>query len=330
MGTPLVVEWIRDPGGVWNVPPAAMAQLAADFPGVRFASPATREEAESLLPGADVLYGYLLRPHNIGAAANLRWVHSPAAGVTGLLFPEFADSPITLTNGRGLHARSMAEHALALMLAIARRLPRSRDMQSARRWDQTGQWQDEPGFLELEGATLALVGFGRTGQGVGALGRALGMRVLAVRRRPDGDASVAHEQFGVTQLGEVLERADWVVVTAPHTPETTRLIGANELARMKRSSYLINLARGAVLDEEALLAALDAGRPAGAALDVFAEEPLPAASALWSHPRVVVTPHVGGVGPRYWERACEQFAGNLRRFLAGEPLENIVDKRAGY
>ncbi len=330
MGTPLVLEWIRDPGGVWNVPPAAMARLAAEFPGVRFASPATREEAESLLPGADVLYGYLLRPHNIGSAAQLRWVHSPAAGVTGLLFPEFLDSPITLTNGRGLHSRSMAEHALALMLATARRLPRSRDMQSARQWDQTGQWQDEPGFLELEGSTLALVGFGRTGRGVGALGRALGMRVLAVRRRPDEDFSVAHEQFGVPQLGEVLERADWVVVTAPHTAQTTGLIGEKELARMKRSAYLVNLARGALLDEAALLAALDAGRPAGAALDVFAEEPLPAASALWSHPRVIVTPHVGGVGPRYWERACEQFAGNLRRFLAGEPLDNLVDKRAGY
>lgn len=330
MSRPLVLEWIRDPGGVWNVPADAMAQLAGEFPLVRFESPTTREAAEALLGEADVLFGYLLRPENIATASRLRWIHSPAAGVTGLLFPALIESPIVLTNGRGLHARSMAEHALALMLAIARRLPRSRDMQHEQQWDQVGQWKDAPGFLELEGATVGLVGFGHTGKGVGALCRALGMRVLALRRHPDGDTSIAHEQMGVERLGELLEQSDWVVMTAPHTTATTHLMGAAQLARMKPTAYLLNLARGALLDEAALIAALESGQLAGAALDVFAEEPLPAGRPLWSHPRVVVTPHVGGVGPRYWERACEQFAGNLRHWLAGAPLENVVDKRAGY
>ncbi|MBI5170172.1 MAG: D-2-hydroxyacid dehydrogenase [Candidatus Eisenbacteria bacterium] len=330
MTRPLVLEWVRDPGGVWNVPTTEMARLAAAFPGARFASPATREEAEALLPETDAVFGYLVRPHNLASAAKLRWIHSPAAGVTGLLFPELAASAVTLTNGRGLHARSMAEHALALMLAIARQLPASRDRQREGRWDQVGQWHTAPGFLELAGATLGLVGFGETGKGVATLGKALGMRVLTVRRRPGSDPGPADEQWGTERLGELFAQSDWIVMTAPQTAATVKLVGAELLARMKPTAYLVNLARGALLDEGALLAALDAGQLAGAALDVFETEPLPAGHALWAHPRVVVTPHVGGVGPRYWERACDQFGANLARFLAGEPLFNVVDQRAGY
>lgn len=330
MTRPLVLEWVRDPGGVWNVPGSEISRLAASFPGVRFVSPATREEAEAALPEADAVFGYLVRPYNLASAAKLRWVHSPAAGVTGLLFPELAASAVTLTNGRGLHARSMAEHALALMLAIARQLPDSRDRQREGTWGQIPQWRSAPGFLELEGATLGLVGFGHTGKGVAKLGKALGMRVLAVRRHPAHDPELADEQWGVERMGELFAASDWIVLTAPQTAETVKLVGAELLARMKPSAYLVNLARGALLDEGALIAALDAGRLAGAALDVFETEPLPAGNALWSHPRVVVTPHVGGVGPRYWERACEQFGANLERFLKGEPLFNVVDQRAGY
>ncbi|MFN8586279.1 MAG: D-2-hydroxyacid dehydrogenase [Candidatus Eisenbacteria bacterium] len=330
MSEPFVLEWVRDPGGVWNVPPAEMARLAAQFPRVRFASPATREEAEALLPEADAVFGYLVRPHNLASAARLRWIHSPAAGVSGMLFPELAESRVTLTNGRGLHARSMAEHALALMLAIARQLPSSVVAQREQRWEQIVQWRREPGFAELAGATLGCIGFGHTGQGVARLGKALGMRVLAVRRRPDPSPTLADEEWGVERLGDLMAASDWIVMTAPHTAATTKLVGAAELARMKPAAYFVNLARGALLDEAALVAALDAGQLAGAALDVFETEPLPAGHPLWTHPKVLLTPHVGGVGPRYWERACEQFGTNLARFVAGEPLFNVVDQKAGY
>ena len=269
MNAPRVLEWVRDPAGVWNMPEETVAALASEFPDVRFDDPATREECDALLPQADVVLGYAVRPHNFSTAGRVRWVHSTAAGVGHMLFPELVESSIVVTNARGLHARSMAEHVLGVMLAFTRRLHVSRDMQNARRWTQAELWRGSPSFGELEGATLGIVGFGRIGQAVGAAARSFGMHVVAVRRRPQADPAPAHEQWGP-------------------------------------------------------------GRLAGAALDVMETEPLPPGSPLWSMPEVIVTPHTSGVGPRFWERNREQFAGNLRRFLAGEPLENVVDKRSGY
>jgi len=330
MTAPRVLEWVRDPAGVWDMPEDAVAALAREFPAVRFDDPGTREECDALLPHADIVLGSALRPRNFASAARVRWVHSTAAGVGHVLFPELVESAIVVTNARGLHARSMAEHVLGLMLAFTRRLHVSRDMQSERRWTQAELWRGSPSFGELEGATLGLVGFGRIGQAVAAAARAFGMRVLAVRRRPRPDPAPADEQWGPERLGELLERSDWIVLAAPHTPETDRLLGPAELARVKPGARLVNIARGALVDEPALVEALRSGRLAGAALDVMAEEPLPVASPLWSMTEVIVTPHTAGVGPRFWERIREQFAANLRCFLAGEPLENVVDKRSGY
>lgn len=330
MDAPRVLEWVRDPAGIWNMPAETVAALAREFPDVRFDDPATREEADALLPHADVVLGTALRPRNFASAARVRWVHSTAAGVGHVLFPELVESPILVTNARGMHARSMAEHVLGLMLAFTRRLHVSRDAQHERRWAQGELVRGAPSFEELHGATLGIVGFGHIGRAVATAASAFGMRVLAVRRRPAADPAPADEQWGPERLGELLERSDWVVLAAPHTGETERLIGAAEFARLKPGARLVNVARGALVDEEALVAALRSGRLAGAALDVTAEEPLPPESPLWSHPEVILTPHTSGVGPRFWERVAEQFADNLRRFLAGEPLENVVDKRSGY
>jgi phosphoglycerate dehydrogenase-like enzyme len=235
-----------------------------------------------------------------------------------------------LTNGRGLHAVSMAEHALGLMLAFARKLHLSRDLQHARRWGQVGLWTEPPPFGQLAGGTLGLVGLGAVGSALAARAAALGMRVLAVRPHPQADPAPAHEQWGLERLPALLERADWVVLAAPHTGATRGLVGAAELARMKPGAVLVNLGRGALVDEPALVAALRAGRIAGAALDVVHEEPLAADSPLWELPNVILTPHVSGLGPGYWERAVAQFEGNLERYVAGRPLENVVDQRAGY
>lgn len=325
-----VLEWVRDPAGVWNLPEAQVAALAREFPDVRFEDPGSREECEALLPAADVVLGFALRPHNFARGGRVRWVHSTAAGVGPLLFPELVESRVVVTNARGVHARAMAEHVLGLMLAFTRRLHVSRDLQLARRWAQADLVSAVPTFGELHGATLGLVGFGRIGQAVGAAARAFGMHVLAVRRHPAADPAPAHEQWGPDRLGELLERSDWLVLAAPHTRETERLLGPAEFARLKDGARLVNIARGALVDEAALVAALGSGRLAGAALDVAAEEPLPPRSPLWTLPEVILTPHTSGVGPRLWDRVREQFAGNLRRFLAGEPLENVVDKRSGY
>lgn len=325
-----VLEWVRDPAGIWNMPEATVAELAREFPDVRFDDPATREERDARLPLADVVLGYALSPRNFASARRVRWVHSTAAGVGHVLFPELIESPVIVTNLRGLHAHSMAEQVLGMMLAFTRRLHVSRDLQTARRWAQAELWRASPGFEELAGATLGLVGFGRIGGAIATAARPFGMRVLAVRRHPRPDPAPADEQWGTERLGDLLERSDWVVLAAPHTGETDRLIGRAELARMKPTARLVNVARGALVDEEALIEALREGRLAGAALDVAQTEPLPPESPLWTMPEVILTPHTSGAGPRFWERVREQFAGNLRRFLAGQPLENVVDKRGGY
>ena len=325
-----VLEFVRDADGVWSVPARIVAELVGRHPEVHFESPPDRAAAERLLPGADVVFGVLVDEENFHLARRLGWIHVSAAGVGSLLFPALVESGVVLTNGRGLHAVSMAEHALGLMLAFARKLHLARDLQLARRWEQVGLWTGPPPFGQLAGGTLGVVGLGAVGSALAARAAALGMRVLAVRPHPQADPAPAHEQWGLERLPELLERADWVVLAAPHTAATRGLIGPAELARMQPGAVLVNLGRGALVDEPALVAALRAGRIAGAALDVVHEEPLPADSPLWSLPNVILTPHVSGLGPAYWERAVGQFEVNLERHLAGHPLLNVVDKRAGY
>ncbi len=325
-----MLEFIRDPDAVWNLPPRLVGELGRDFPAVRFLSPPDRAEADHLLPEADIVLGWAVRPANFPLAKRLRWIQVTAAGVGPMLFPELVESPIVLTNGRGLHGAAMAEHALGVMFAFVRKLHLARDAQVQRRWTQRELWAGPSPFGELAGSTLGLVGLGAVGAAVATRARALGLTVIAVRRHPAADPAPAHEQWGTERMPELLERADWLVLAAPHTAATRGLIGRAQLERMKPGAVLINLGRGALVDEPALLEALEQGRLAGAGLDVFEHEPLAAESRLWSLPQVIVTPHISGLGPRYWERSVELFARNLRAFVAGAPLVNVVDKRAGY
>jgi phosphoglycerate dehydrogenase-like enzyme len=325
-----VLEFIRDRDAVWNLPRERVGDLEREFPKVRFLSPRDQAEADRLLPEADVVLGWAVRSSNFARAQRLRWIQVTAAGVGHMLFPELIESPVVVTNGRGLHGAAMAEHTLGVLFAFVRKLHLARDAQRERRWTQREMWSGPPGFGELAGTTLGLVGLGAVGGAVATRARALGLTVIAVRRHPARDPAPAHEQWGVERMHDLLERADWLVLAAPHTPETRGLIGRAELARMKPGAVLVNLGRGALVDEAALLEALEAGRLAGAALDVFEHEPLDPGSRLWALPQIIVTPHISGLGPRYWERSVELFARNLRAFIAGQPLANVVDKRAGY
>jgi phosphoglycerate dehydrogenase-like enzyme len=244
-----------------------------------------------------------------------------------MLFPAMLASPVVMTNSRGMSAASVAEHAFALVLAAVRRMPEVIRAQDARRWIQSNL----SGLPTLEGQTLGIVGLGAIGCRVARIGAAVGMRVIGIRRRvdepsPDGVSEV----MTPGDLPRLLEQADIVVLTAPQTAETRGMIGAAELARMKPTAWLINVARGKLVDEPALQAALDARQIAGAALDVFEHEPLDAASPLWAMPNVIVTPHVAGFRGDYWEAATDLFSENLERYLQRRPLLNIVDKCAGY
>ncbi|HET7224250.1 MAG TPA: D-2-hydroxyacid dehydrogenase [Candidatus Eisenbacteria bacterium] len=323
-----VLEYIRS--DVWTLPRACLERLAGEFPDVRVISPADERELAERLPEADVVLGPAVRRTNIARAGRVRWIQLTAAGVASFLFPELIDSPIVVTSGRGLHARAMAEHTLGVMLAFVRQLHLARDAQRERRWTQAELWHAGAGFGELDGATVGLVGFGAVGHAIaGLLGR-LGLEVIAVRRHPAADPAPARAQWGLERLPELAARADWLVLVAPGTAETRGMLSRELLSRMKPTARVVNLGRGSLVDEPALIEALRAGRIAGAALDVFATEPLSADSPLWEMPQVILTPHVSGVGPRYWERSVELFARNLHHFQRGEPLENVVDKRAGY
>ena len=323
-----VLEFIRH--DVWTLPRTCVERLEREFPDVRVLSPADQAAVDEALPGADIVLGPAVRAHNFARASRLRWIQLTAAGVSGFLFPALIESPVIVTSGRGLHARAMAEHTLGVMLAFVRQLHLARDAQREARWTQAELWQAGTGFGELAGSTVGLVGFGAVGSAIARTLGALGIEVIAVRRRPAADPAPAREQWGLDRMNELLARADWLVLAAPATAETRGMLSRAAFARMRPGARLVNLGRGSLVDEPALIEALERGTLAGAALDVFADEPLPPESPLWRMPQAIVTPHVSGVGPRYWERSIDLFARNLRAFVAGRPLENVVDKRAGY
>ena len=322
-----VLEYVRDEAGVWSIPRPLIEGLEARFPDVRFDSPAGRAEADRALPDADVVLGWAVRPENLASARRLRWIHLTAAGVGRALFPELVASDVVVTNSRGLHATSMAEQAIGMMLGFARRLHLARDAQRDARWIDDELWPD---LGQLEGGSLGLVGLGHVGSAIARRAKALGMTVRAVTRTPRADPAPADEVWPVERIGDLAAASDWLVGVAPATAATRGLVSRAVLARLPSHAVFLNLGRGALVDEPALIEALERGAIAGAALDVFADEPLHAASPLWRLPQVIVTPHVSGYGPHYWERAVEMVADNLRARLDGRPLSNVVDKREGY
>ena len=253
---------------------------------------------------------------------NLRWVHSISAGVEHVLSPTLVASDVMLTNASGVFSVPMAETVLAYMLAVVKRLPEFQEQQ------QRGLWKKLP-LKELCGMTVGIVGLGDIGAEVGRLCRAFGMRVLGLRRYPR-PSEHAHEVFAPAQLPDLLARSDFVVIATPLTDATRGMIGGAELAAMKPDAWLINIARGAVVDQQALVEALQRGEIGGACLDVFVEEPLPEDSPLWQMDNVILTPHNSWSSPRLEQRAAELFLENLRRYVEGEVLLNVVDKEAGY
>lgn len=307
---------------VWTLDPKYVDELRARFPDIRFTQAFNHADLAAACEDAEVVFGSMMRAETFARARRLKWIHSSAAGVGATLFPALVDSDVVLTNSRGVQSDAIAEHVVAVLLAWRRRLHIALRRQIAGTWAQEELAQlDAP---RLRDTRVLIVGAGSIGQRAAQMIEALGMTVTAMRRTArDGIP-------GVDQLAGELPRHDIVVITAPHTPETDRLFDAPMLARMKPGSLLVNVGRGRIVDEAALVEALKRGTPAGAALDVFEREPLAADSPLWAMDNVIVTPHTSGFGPGFWEGLVELFASNLERWRRGEPLENVVDKRLGY
>ena len=354
----------RGPGGA----PAAIAlspilsaryrsrdleRIRAAAPGARLVTVSVEGLADGPLDDVEVmLRGWLSSDafdRLLTRAPNLSWVHSATSGVEGALTPAALTRGVVVTNARGVFSRPIAEYVLMMILSVSRRLPQLLELQQER------TWQPLEG-AELRDVTVGIIGLGSIGRAVGALATAFGCRVVAVRRRPGGEsrpaerdaasageASVsgdtAERSFGEAMLDrvggpetlpELLGESDFIVLAAPLTPETEEMINDETLAMVKPGAWLINVARGRLIDERALLRALGDGPLGGAVLDTFRDEPLPSSSPFYDLENVIVTPHTAWSSGRVLDRSVELFCDNLRRYAAGEPLLNVVDPAAGY
>ena len=306
----------------------------------------TRAEADTAdYSRAEILYAGAL-PHDPGRAPGLKWVQVHMAGVNSLYeHPIYANRAIALTTASGVHAATVAEYAITALLALAHRVPRMVE------WHGRGTWPPDeqrwPLFVPtaVRGATLGVIGYGSIGRELARIAKtAFAMRVLACKRDPsrradpgycptgtgDPEGALPDAWFSPAQLPDLLTKSDVIVMCAPLTRETQQMIGARELGAMKKTAYFINVGRGASVDERALAAALVEQRIAGAAVDVFVQEPPAKGHPLYAVDNVIVSPHVSGFVASYDDDCCTLFAENLRRYLTGAPLLNLVDRAKGY
>ena len=287
--------------------------------------PQGKEELDALLAEAEVIYGLFL-PHDVVARApRLKWVQTISAGVDRLASTDIWKTPVILTGVSGIHATPIGEFVLAFMLMFAKRAPLFVRSQLNHEWAR---------FIpaELRGKTVGIVGLGNIGREIARLSRAFGMKVIATRRSAGSTSRARNvdKLLPMSRLKQLLSESDYVVIATPLTPETTGLIGTEELKAMKPSAYIINISRGGIIDEDALIQALDEKRIAGAGLDVTAIEPLPPDSRLWDYDNVIISPHVSGSMEDYMQKATDLFCENLHRYVNGRKLINVVDKKRGY
>ena len=288
----------------------------------------TRDRAgiEKVIQDVEILTGWF--PHDlIPEMPNLRWVQQWGAGANWLMdCPQAVEMDFTLTNASGLHAIPISEHILAYLFAFARGFHRAHAYQAKGEWGKPGVGK----VFELAAKTMVLVGVGAIGARTAELAAALGMRVIGIRRNPELEASGLEAVYGPERLLDIIPEADFLVLTLPLNNETQGMIGERELKAMKPSAYLVNIGRGGTVDEGALVRALQDGTIAGAGLDVFETEPLPAGSPLWDLPNTILTAHYAGRTPHYRDRAAAIFLDNLERYITGQPLFNVVDKELMY
>ena len=302
------------------------AEAKKTFPQVEFTAASGQNEILREISDAEVVFGGISREAFL-AAKQLKWIQNSGAGVEKLArIAELAESDVIVTNTRGAHAATIAEHTFGLLISLTRNLRQTFQAQQNHDW---GIQFDNP-MVGLTGLTLGMIGLGNIGSAIAKRGHAFDMNVIAI------DAHEVLKPDFVTELrlsdglDDLLRRSDVVAVTTPHTPKTSGLLGEHQLGLMKPSSYLLVVSRGRIVDEDALVRMLREGRLAGAGLDVTATEPLPEDSPLWDTPNLLITPHCSGRSVFTSASATAIFHENLRRYLAGEPLTNLVDLKLGY
>lgn len=298
-------------------------RIRSAFPGLTVIRPRSEGEALAYIADVDVMYG-VITPALLAQAQALKWVQADRIGMEKYIFPELAESDVALTNVRGVFSDHIANHVWSYILAFSRGLHRYIRRQTDHRWEPEGE------AVHLGESTIGIVGLGGIGREVARRAPAFGARVVAVDPRvtdaPDGVEAV----WPPDRLDDLLRAADFVTICAPHTPDTEKMFGAAQFEIMKPTAYLINIGRGVIVDLAALTEALQRGKIAGAGLDVYEIEPLPADHPLWDMENVILTPHIAGRGPYVQDRRIDVFIENMKRFVKGEELLTVVDKRRWY
>jgi phosphoglycerate dehydrogenase-like enzyme len=318
------------PFSEWRATPDIAEAISGHWPEMRVAHLRDFKELPAELPDTDIFVGSSLRPEQFVHARQLKWIHSTSAGVSQLAYPELQNSGVVVTNPREIFSIPMAEHTIGLLLALARNFPDSVRYQDRSQWGQQEIWDRPQRLTELNGQLLLIIGYGSIGKELARRAKAFDMRVWGITRSGRGDASHVERIVPIGELHNVLPQADYIVVSAPETKETKRLIAAQELALMKKSARIVNVARGSLLDQVALVQALKEGRIAGAALDVTEPEPPPASDPLWQAPHLFITPHTSAISDRLWTRQTQVLLENLQRWFSGGELINRVNLQLGY
>ena len=303
-------------------------ELQATFPTVDFRPAYTTEEQLRVVADAEVQFGTLTREVYL-AAKRLRWFHFIGIGFDHIVgnIPELVENEVVITNARGTHVIALADHVFAMILALAHNVPELLEDQRAHRWETLKYFGR---MKELAGTTIGLLAMGDIGKAVAQRAQGFGMDVYAVDIRKMDPPPGVKEVWELDRLDDLIALSDWLVVTAPLTPQTRGMINRSRLERLKKGAAVIAVSRGGIVDEDALLDGLRSGHLGGAAFDIFAQEPLPPDNPLWDAPNMLISPHCSPDSLQMWVRRKQIFKENLRRFLADEPMVNVCNKRAGY
>lgn len=325
-----VLIYFNWPVRFWNIPESHVEHLRKRFPRIAFTHAMSEEEAAARAADADILLTARCPASVLKHAARLRWVQSSASSVSTLPLADLASRGIVVTNTRTVQGGPIAEHVMGGMLVLSRRYDRALAAQRERRWIQNELMEDACPW-SLRGKAMTILGLGSIGREVARRAHAFDMKVTGVRRRfGEPKPPFVDRVLGPDGLHEALRGCDVLVIAAPFLASTDRLIGADQLALLNRGALIVNVARGKIIDQAAMIAALESGQLGGAVLDVFDHEPLDSSSPLWTLPNVVITPHTASLRPDHWDDVIDLFSENLRRFARGEGLLNTVDLKAGY